>query len=290
MVPAEIIMTTEKSGMGSESRGMDGLTEVLRLQAEALSRISERMADSRGVHGDASQGLPSSPHEQVRDPAHLPVRAGDPALTEESLPVLNSFKKFLDQERRRSRQRMLWVLFGFSAVIAGVLVIIVRLNHDRATALEADIVQAKAKAEQVRSEAGQEIRQMGEKASLMAAQNANQMRKDITRNILWAHSVISSNVNSELSGRDGDLDRLKDKVSSLEIENAMMSRKVMELEQRLGELEEVREKSEAAMIEGQIREQDAVTASNRPSAKETTPVMINSAKFGRSFQLRVPQE
>lgn len=283
-------MTTEKNGLGSDSRGMDGLTEVLRLQAEALSRISERMADARGVHGDISQGIPSPSHEPAREQVHLPARASDPALTEESLPVLNSFKKFLDQERRRSRQRMLWILFGFSIIIAGVLAIIVRVSDERARALESDIVQAKAKAEQARAETGQELRQMGEKASIMAAQNASQMRKDITRNILWAHSMISSNVNSEFSGRDNDIERLKDKVSSLEIENAMVSRKVMELEQRLKELEDVRDKAEMAVLEGQMREQDAIATSNRPAAAGMAPVLINSAKFGRSFQLRVPQE
>jgi len=284
-------MTEENKNSGSEQRGMDGLTEILRLQAEALSRISERMADSRGVQQETPPGFSTPAHEPIRDPGHLPVRAGDPALNEESLPVLNSFKKFLDQERQRSRKRMIWILAGFSVVVFGVLGIIVVTSQERANALEADILNTRFKAEQARAEAGQEIKQLGEKTTLMATQNANQMRKDITRNVLWAHSVISSNMNVELSGRDSDFDRLKDKLSSLEIENAMVSRKVMELEQRLAELERVREKSEIGILENQIRDQDAITATNRAvSGSKTTPVMINSAKFGRSFQLRIPQE
>ncbi len=263
---------------------MDGLTEILRLQAEALSRISERMTDSRGDQAEIPSGFSTPAHEPIRDPGHLPVRAGDPALNEESLPVLNSFKKFLDQERQRSRKRMFWILAGFLIGIFGVLGIIVRTNQERAKALEADIFNTRFKA-------GQEIKQLGEKTTLMATQNANQMRKDITRNVLWAHSVISSNLNVELSGRDSDIDRLKDKLSSLEIENAMVARKVMELEQRLAELEGIREKAEIGILENQIRNQDAITATNRAvSGAKTTPVMINSAKFGRSFQLRIPQE
>lgn len=287
-------MTDDKNNPGSEQRGVDGLTEVLRLQAEALSRISERMAGSQGFPGALPPAEPHRPIEPPRDPGHLPVLAVDPALNEESLPVLNSFKKFLDQERQRARKRMLWVLLGFTLVFSGVLAVIVWMNSERARSLKDDIGRTQAQAERSRQEASQELHRLSEKSTMLATQNVATMRRDLTRNILWAHSVISSNLSSELSDRDSTVERLKEKVSSLEIENAMLSRQMGELDLRLKTLEDnVKEGAEQAALEARIRQQEStatVTNKAQPAPGKTTPVLINSAKFGRSFQLRMPQE
>lgn len=280
MVPVEIIMTDEKHNPETEHHGVEGLTEVLRLQAEALSRISERM--SQGQHSVP----PPEHHEPKGDPAHLPVLARDPSLTEESLPVLNSFKKFLDEERQRGRKRMLWGLLGFTVVFSSVLAVIVWMNSERARELKNDIVQTKALSEQTRLASDAELKRLAEQTSQAATQNVSQLRKDITRNILWAHSMIASNMNSELTGRDGELERLKEKLSEVEIENAMLARQVAELGDRLKVLEEARDGRDLAAADGQPR--DAVSAGGQ--ARPAAPMTINSAKFNRSFQLRMPQE
>lgn len=299
MVPTKVIMTDEKQNSESDHRNVDGLTEVLRLQAEALSRISERMSGMRGVSsGTAPQPPPPSaaPGPEAAPGSHLPVLAGDPALDEDSLPVLNSFKKFLDQERRRARKRILWVLMGFTVAFSGVLVLIVWLNGERVNALKTDILQEKAVAEKTRQEASAEIRKVAEGAAMSATQNATAMRKDITRNILWAHSVISSNLSSELSGRDGEIDQLRTKVDALEIENTMLTKQINELSRRMKAIEsDYRDFLERPAQESQLRDLEAAAAAeltNPPSAsvRSGAPLTINSARFGRVMQLQVPKD
>jgi len=286
MVPAEIIMTDEKNSSDFERRGVEGLTEVLRLQAEALSRISERMAGKHEPQADSPTGMHSHhPHlEPPRDASHLPVLAGDPALGEDSLPVLNSFKKFLDQERRHTRKRMLWALAAFTVVFAVVLTAIVLTGNDRVRELKTGLSQAGTLVEQTRRDANDKMKRIEEQTALAATQNVSQMRKDITRNILWAHSVISSNMSAELTGRDGEMDRMKEKLSELEIANAMLARRVSELDQRLKTLEQPL---------GGIPMDEAGLSDLTPGSltnAQPIPLMINSARFGRSFQLRMPQK
>lgn len=276
-------MTEQKHNPESGQQGVEGLTEVLRLQAEALSRISERMSETHGF-GSGSAIPPPEAHEPRRDAAHLPVLAGDAALNEDSLPVLNSFKKFLDQERQESRKRLMWTLLGFAAVFTAVLAVIVWFNGEKSNQMEADV-------RQTRQEADAGMKRLAEQSALTATQNVNQMRRDLARNILWAHSLITSNVNDELSGRDSEVERLKDKISAIEIENAMLSRQVMDMEERLKQVEtSLKDSQEEAALEAQIRAQDAAATNRKASAETTSPLTINSAKFNRTFKLRMPKE
>lgn len=294
MVPAEITMTDEKQAPETDHRGVDSLTEVLRLQAEALSRISERMSGMKGPASEPS-AIPSDvpPRVAPGDGAHLPVLAGDPSLNEESLPVLNSFKKFLDQERRRSRKRILWVLLGFTVAFACVLGVIVWMNLENVQQLNSDINQANDRTERARKTAEAEIRRMEAKAASAAVETAAEMRKDVTRNILWAHTMITSNVTSKIEGRDEELERLKEKISSLEIENTLLTQQINELGRRMKAIEEDYQGFlERPVLEGQMREQDALAAPTNQSASvnRVAPLTINSVRFGRSLQLQVPKE
>lgn len=301
MVPAEEIMTDEKQDPGSEHRSMDGLTEVLRLQAEALSRISEKMS---GMRNGSQRPAPVNPPPGFasRDPehgVHLPVLAGDPALNEESLPVLNSFKKFLSHERRRARKRMLWATLGFSAAFSAVLAVIVWMNSERVSALKTDILQEKALSEKSRQEASVAIKKVADGAAEASTQTAATMRKDITRNILWAHSVISSNLTTQLTGRDSEIEQLKDKVAALELDNTMLAKQLNELGRRMKAIEsDYRDFMERPSQESQLRDLEAEAAAalgmtNQPPAAikpASAPLTINSAKFGRPFQLQVPKD
>jgi len=286
-------MTDNKSEVDLEKRDVEGLTEVLRLQAEALSRISERMS---GINQGARKTPLLAPEKEKTAPGNgvnLPVVAGDPALNEESLPVLNSFKQFLDQERRKGRKRYIWSLVGFTAVFVCVLSIIVKLNFDRVHALRADLQQTSSRLDRSQQEAGEELKKMADTTAQSVEKNTATMRSDITRNILWAHSALSSNMTSALTDRDGEMERLKEKVSTLEVENTMLARQVAELAQRikiietdyLDNIERRFSGSRAADVE-QIER----TVSNMVPVEKTAPLTINSAKFGRSMQMRVPKE
>lgn len=291
-------MTDEKQNPESDHRGVDGLTEVLRLQAEALSRISERMAGMRGsFQGSAPLNPPPvTPGVDSGRGANLPALASDPSLNEDSLPVLNSFKKFLDHERQRARKRVLWALLGFTVAFSGVLAVIVWMNSEHVTALKTDILREQVAAEKSRKQASAEIRKVSENAALSATQNATTMRKDITRNILWAHSVISSNLSSELSGRDSEIDQLKEKVSGLEIENTMLTKQLNELGRRLKAVEDdYRDFLERPLLEAEVRDAEPVVEGDPTNLQSKTsrvasPLTINSARLGRTLQLQMPKD
>lgn len=297
MVPAKVTMTDEKQNPEPDHRGVDGLTEVLRLQAEALSRISERMAGMRGSSQGAATNPPQvSPGMDSGRGVNLPALASDPSLNEDSLPVLNSFKKFLDHERQRARKRVLWVLLGFTVAFSGVLSVIVWMNSEHVTALKTDILREQVAAEKSRKQASAEIRKVSENAAISATQNVTTMRKDITRNILWAHSVISSNLSTELSGRDSEIEQLKDKVSGLEIENTMLTKRLNELGRRLKAVEDdYRDFLERPLLEAGVRDAEPVVDVDTPNiqsnkSRVASPLMINSPRLGRTLQLQVPKD
>lgn len=293
-------MTDEKKYSEADHRGVDGLTEVLRLQAEALSRISERMS---GLRGNFQKPLSTNPPQgfagqDLGQGLNLPALAGDPALNEDSLPVLNSFKKYLSDERRRARKRNLWLTLGFTVAFSGVLAAIVWLNSERISAIKSDVVDQKARVEKSRQEATSAIKKVADGAAQASTQTATTLHKDISRNILWAHAVLSSNLTSELSGRDVEIDQLKDKISALEIDNTMLTKQLNELGRRVKAVEaDYRDFMERPMQDSQLRDLEARAAgesgaTNPPPmpVKSPNPVTINSAKFGRQFQLQMPKE
>ena len=80
MVPWKKTMTNEKNNPDQDARGVEGLTEVLRLQAEALSRISERMSGARGASQESgpakapapAQAQPAEPQGGGASPCAIP--------------------------------------------------------------------------------------------------------------------------------------------------------------------------------------------------------------------------
>lgn len=283
-------MSENKDNLDPEHRGVEGLTEVLRLQAEALSRISERMAGMNPAAGKFPP--PPSAKAPRSDGMNLPALAGDPALSEESLPVLNSFKQFLDQERRRGRKRFIWGIIGLVVVFSCVLAVLVKLNSDRVHALKADLDQTGTRIDRSQLSTEAEFKKAADKVAQSAAKSAATVRSDITRNILWAHSTLASNMSSELTDRDSQIERLKEKVSTLEVDNTMLTRQVAELFQRVQIIETDyldnidRPAVERPGADGVIR-----PASNTvPVTGRATPLTINSARYGRPMQMQVPKE
>ncbi len=302
MVPFKKTMTNENTNPDQDARGVEGLTEVLRLQAEALSRISERMSGARGASQEAgsAKAPPPTHPEGSHGGSHLPALSRDPALNQDSLPVLNSFKKFLDDERRQSRRRILWMTLGLTVAFSGALAGIVWLNNESVEGVRNNIIREQVKSEKARqaaaATAAAAIRRVEAQAAQATAQTASTMRKDITRNILWAHSVISSNVNTELSDRDGEVDRLKEKISTLEVENTMLTRKLDELARRVKSVEDdYRDFLERPILESQLLEQDVEDAAAATNVitdlpPQASPLTINSGHFGRRVRLQVPKD
>jgi hypothetical protein len=283
-------MTENKDGLDSEHRGVEGLTEVLRLQAEALSRISERMSGM----GSAGVKFPPPPSGKAprQDSMNLPALAGDPALSEESLPVLNSFKQFLDQERRRGRKRFIWGVLGLVVVFACVLAVLVKLNSERVRSLTADLEKTSTRIERSQLSTEAELKKVSNQAAQTAAKNVATVRSDITRNILWAHSTLASNMNTELTDRDSQIERLKEKVSTLEVDNTMLTRQVAELIQRVQIIEtDYLDNIDRPSLALPAPEAVGRPVSNAiPATGRTAPLTINSARYGRPLQMQVPKE
>lgn len=292
-------MTDEKQAQEAESRGVAGLTEVLRLQAEALARISERMAGLRAKPAEPAAAPPEGDRAAAgagEEGRFLPVMAGDPALKEESLPVLNSFKKFLDQERRRARQRLLWLSLGFTVLIAAVLGLVLWMNSEGEKSLRGDLAAARQRLEKNRTAMDKELQAV----AAASAQHVSQLRTDLRRNLVFNQTALASNVTSELSGRDEEINRLKEKVSALEIENAMLAGELKELARRV----KVVEDDALAYLERPVKSGRFLEAAGMSAAPAGTvsnavsfpasldeslaPVRIESPYFGRSMQLRVP--
>jgi hypothetical protein len=225
VVSVEKVMTDDTHKTNPDGRGMENLTEVLRLQAEALARISERMAGAQGhgSGGGAVLGLP--PRLEPAGSHDLPVLAGDPSLSEESLPVLNAFRKFIDAERRRARIRLMWLSLAFSVLLACVLATVLYLVHSRADELQTDIQGARRQVTEVRSNTDAELKRMADAAARLTT--------DINRGFRVAHS----NVASQIGTRDAEIDKLKETISTLEIDNAVLVGRLKEILDRTEQLQ-----------------------------------------------------
>ena len=98
---------------------------------------------------------------------------------------------------------------------------------------------------------------------------------------------------TELTDRDSEITRLKEKVSTLEVDNTLLIRQVAELFQRVQIIEaDYLDNLERSLTEGRSPDSDAMgrNASNAISAARSAPLTINSARYGRSMQMRVPKE
>lgn len=251
-------MTDDTQKMNSDSKGMENLTEVLRLQAEALARISERMVgmQDHGSMGGAVLGLP--PRLEPAGSHDLPVLAGDPALSEESMPVLNAFRKFIDAERRRARVRVMWLSFVFVVLLACVLGTVLYLVRSRAEELQTDIQGARRQVTEVRSSTDAELKRMAEAAARLTT--------DINRGFKVAHS----NVVSQMGTRDAEIDKLKETISTLEIDNAMLVGRLKEVLDRTEQLQSayVTQSQQFQTFQDTIQAPQVgpVAATNRPAA------------------------
>lgn len=265
-------MTDDKTKPDEGESSPASLSEVLRLQAIALARMSERMSTQ------PSPALLPSPRQGRQEDA-LPILAGDPSLSEESLPVLNTFKKFLEAERRRARRRVIWVSLAFGMGFMVVLGAVAWMGQRRVKELNLRL-------DQSRQSTVREI----DKVSQSATVAAQSLRQDFINTILLSHSNLSSNLNTQMGGSESEVNRLKEKLSSLEIENIMLSSQVKDLVEMTRELQE----NYSAWIEKAGEQgpsgEGSGTAVRVASKTNAMPLLIRSTDTGRPVQLRLPME
>lgn len=261
MVQMETDMSDDPQKTNVDGRGLDNLTEVLRLQAETLARISERMAGMPPPQSPAAGALKALPPRDAGGESYgLPVLAGDPSLSEESLPVLNAFRKFIDAERRRARIRLIWATFGFAVLLTVVLGAVLYLAHAKAEDMQADIRAARQQASEARASADAEGRKLAEAALTL--------KHDVSYNL----NVASSNVVARMQSRDAEVERLRETISNLEMDNAEL----------LGKLKSVVEKTEQLQgaYEAQAQQMQALNDAVQP-ASLLAPPPVPSAPTNR---------
>lgn len=276
MVRTEEIIRDDTKMSDDDHKESASLGEVIRLQAMALARMSERMTNQEGVQPGS---LPAP--RPLREEGNLPVLAGDAALSEESLPVLNSFKKFLAAERRRARRRVIWVSVALGAGLMIVVGVGAWAGRERIAALRDDIAAANVRSEEARLKAAAEIKKSTDSAAAAAAL----LRQDLRRNVQSSHSILSSNLTTQLVGRETELEQLKEKLSTLEIENAMLASQLKELAETSRQLQE----NYAAWIQsGPAMATPEEEPADIPAEAKTLPLLIQSRGQKRAVQLRVP--
>lgn len=283
-------MTDETQKANSDPGGVGGLTEILKLQAEALARMSERMAGQQAPH---LSGPPLAlPPRFDGAGGHFPVMAGDPAMSEEGLPVLNAFRKFLETERRKARRRFVWMSVLFVVFMGGVIAAAASLWSNRVRELSSDIAGVRTEAAEAKV-AAQVRTDAGEKAQRVA-ESAVKSVSDIKNNL----SAAQSNLAAEVVSRSGEIDRLKEMISSLQLENAVLISQVNTLTKKTAELEagpaaeEVPE-TMAQPVTGpwQGREAPKSYAVPSPAAgrKAGEPLRISAPGLSGSVQLHLPE-
>jgi hypothetical protein len=217
------------------------LAEVIRLQAEALARISGRMSGHRTEREGRDIPPPGRGRSESGDvllarrpAAHddsLPVLGDDPALSADQMPVLNAFKKFLDMERRRTRRRMIegGILVGL--LLVGVLTAGFVLGRNRLAELSDRLREQRESSERARLDTETELRRVAWAAqelrtarSLADAdlrrlqENAALLRHELTNQVLQARTQLVT----EISRQSQDLERMKKMIASLESENVRL--------------------------------------------------------------------
>ncbi|MEI7436410.1 MAG: hypothetical protein WCL16_06350, partial [bacterium] len=136
----------------SDTRNDDGkrseignLTEILRLQAETLARMTSRMGNGASQIPPAAR-LPEGARfadddddDEVNGNSALPVLARDPSASGDSLPVLNTFRKFLADERRRARRRLTAAAIVFAALLLIILTALIWVGSENLQNVRMDL-------------------------------------------------------------------------------------------------------------------------------------------------------
>jgi hypothetical protein len=144
------------------------------------------------------------------------IRAGDEAL-EDDLPVLNAFRQFLDAERRRARRQLLTLIAVFSVVLAGLagggFWFVRKSLHQVAAGIETE----KIRYEEDRL------------ATVSNLQNVAKVAVNLKKDVLETRST-SSQLQEKVKEQSGELTRLLDTITTLEIQNSTLQRSVLLLD------------------------------------------------------------
>ncbi len=233
-------MSDTTSNDDGKRSDIGNLTEILRLQAETLARMTSRM-------GEAAQAVPAaarlppgarfSDDDEDDDEAggndNLPVLAKDPSISGEALPVLNTFRKFLADERRRARRRLTVAASVFAVLLIAILTALIWVGRDRLQNMRDELA---GKQEQLQTGLKVGLQehegQILEKNRKLTDDKVNQVAAATLRYgaaLTNQAAKTQHELRQDLDAQGMDLGRAKETVSKLQIENADLARQLEEL-------------------------------------------------------------
>ncbi|MFO7534180.1 MAG: hypothetical protein R6X19_00590 [Kiritimatiellia bacterium] len=136
------------------------------------------------------------------------IRAGADT-DEESMPVLNAFRQFLEAERRRSRRQLIALVCVFSALVAALLGSGGWYLKTRLARLESGI-----ESDKIRS---QEDLLASVSNMQSVARAAVSLKKDVVDT-----RKLSAVLNEKVAEQSGELSKLIDTITTLEIQNSLL--------------------------------------------------------------------
>jgi hypothetical protein len=175
------------------------------------------------------------------------IRAGDEAL-EEDLPVLNAFRQFLDAERRRARRQMIIMITVFTVILVGMAVGGTWFVRKALSRMETGIESDKVRFEEDRL------------ATVSNLQTVAKVAVSLKKDVLDTRTT-SSVLQEKVKKQSGELDKLLDTISTLEIQNSTLQRAMRLLDKAM---EPSYERPEPVIREQGPRQPFAEPVSRRP--------------------------
>lgn len=248
-------MTNNETKSEPAAGGLSDVSQLLRRQAEELSRLSQQLSGAAPSAGtavpvDRTPSAEKPPVQTWMPPgkppfaavgggeSHLPVLASDPALSADSLPVLDAFRQFLDEERRRTRRRMIRLMAGGAVIILGIMAV-VAWGIDRSirqTRHELQITQQKtsqlatAQADQVGkvSLTASNLERRISYERLKVQSVATNLQKMVEAEKQRSDQVLNRTA-ATMTDQQEEIQRLKEMIATLEIDNALLMGSIKEL-------------------------------------------------------------
>jgi hypothetical protein len=171
-----------------------------------------------GTDVGSQAGAPTDSGDEsavVRSTAEVALdrRVGDLARLPEDLPVLTAFHEFLDAERRRARNRMLGMGFVFLLVISALMGAGYLVGRALVGELRSDFGTAQSVATKARNA-------IAERFARLATDTA-QLRDDLS-----TERQRAEHERRQITAQADEVVRLQEALGSVELENALLSRRI----------------------------------------------------------------
>ncbi len=292
--------------------GLTDISQLLQRQAEELSRLSQQLSGTNSAPGTPPGGerpfgaekppvqtwpLPVKTVPVGDHSSHLPILASDPALSADSLPVLDAFREFLEEERRRTRRRMIRLMTAGGLIILGIMGVVAWGIDRSIRQTRHDLQITQVKASQLATEQAEQVGQVSltasnlERRMLVERQKVQSVAMAATnlQKMVEAEKIRNDQVRSQtaetMNDQQEEIQRLKEMITTLEIDNALLTGSLKELRGEGDAME--KEAPELALPADEIRLPDGAWIAPLP-ARPMAPTTAYDLLPGTRVPVRLP--